>query len=212
MKNYMIEVMDSGMLLTGSVGLTEFPAIEKMAQALGFDLVDVGLAQALNATMVITNKAGSEKLREEVEKSNAGKSAIDAWISGCDTGISSKTIFFVMTGKPFTGSFRPDVPHDPDDFGRCYRLLQKIPEWKTRMAEVSGKYPEWAGLVEHWDELTEMYEREEWKQMYNRMQELRSLKISARSQRKCFLQSTAKNETNLPTSLTMKPTGKNALR
>lgn len=181
MKNYSIEVMDSGMVLTGSVGLTEFPAIEKMAQSLGFDLVDVGLAQALNATMVITNKAGSEKLREEVEKSNAGKSAIDAWISGCDTGISSKTIFFVMTGRQFSGHFRPDVPHDPDDFGRCYRLLQKIPEWKIRIPEVAKKYPEWSGLVEHWDELTGMYEREEWKPMYNRMQELKSLGKGAKN-------------------------------
>lgn len=176
MKNYTIEVMDSGMVLKGAVGLTEFPAIEKMANSLGFDSIDVGLAQALGATMVITNKEGSNKLREEVEKENAGKSAIDAWIAGCDTGISSKTIFFTLTGRPYLGEFRPDVPHDPDDFGRCYRLLKKIPEWRSRLPEVAQKYPEWSGLVDHWDELTEMFERENWHPMYEKMQELRCQK------------------------------------
>lgn len=172
-RNYTIEVMDHGMILKGSVGLAEFPAVEKMAGTLGFDLVDIGLAQALGATMVITNKEGSAKFRNEVEKANAGKSAIDAWIAGCDTGISSKTIFSVMTGRPFMSDFRPDIPHDPDDFGRCYRLLEKIPEWRARMPEVAEKYPAWKGLVENWEGLTAMYEGKRYKAMYDWMQEIR---------------------------------------
>jgi hypothetical protein len=70
MRNYTIEVSDSGIVLKGSVGLTEFPAIEKIAKILGFEYVDIGLAQALGAVMVITNKDGSEKMRREVERNN----------------------------------------------------------------------------------------------------------------------------------------------
>lgn len=79
------------------------------------------------------------------------------WLLGDDTGISSKTIFSVMTGTPcaWTGT-----PLDPSDFGRCYRLLALFPEWRDRMHEVSAAYPAWTRLVESWGELTALYEQE----------------------------------------------------
>jgi hypothetical protein len=49
------------------------------------------------------------------------------WLQGRDTGTSSVTICSVITGLPsHHGHY--DVPHDPDDFGRCYRLLKLLPE------------------------------------------------------------------------------------
>lgn len=170
MKNYTIEVMDSGMVLKGSIGLTAFPHIQKMAESLGFDIIDPGLAQALSAVMVITNKEGSAILRAEVEESNKGKSREDAWISGCDTGTSSKTIFFTLTGR---GTFdRPDVPYDPGDFGRCYRLLQIFPEWVGRLNEVAKRHSRWKRLVDNWKDLSGMYERDEGMALRDRIKEL----------------------------------------
>ena len=29
--------------------------------------------------------------------------------------------------------FNISYPYDPADFGRCYRLLELIPEWKTEI-------------------------------------------------------------------------------
>ena len=61
-----------------------------------------------------------------------------------------------------TGSKAPDwhdTPSDPDDFGRCYRLLAKFPEWRQRMPEVAAQYPKWGPMVAAWDELTELYEQ-----------------------------------------------------
>jgi hypothetical protein len=78
------------------------------------------------------------------------------WLLGNDTGVSSKTILAVMTGTP-EPRFGPDCPHDADDFGRCYRLLQHFPEWRARLAEVSDRYPIWGPLVEHWAELEAIY-------------------------------------------------------
>ncbi len=79
------------------------------------------------------------------------------WIlNTSEVGQSSKAIFGVMTGQQMAcGSQRP---RDPSDFGRCYRLLQLIPEWNERLIEVSQAYPNWMPLIRDWPILTDMYE------------------------------------------------------
>lgn len=80
------------------------------------------------------------------------------WIVGDDTGVSSKTIWSVMMGAK--NSEYTDIPHDPSDFGRCYRLLELVPMWKGRLQEVADKYPKWQPMVDVWDELSDLYEQE----------------------------------------------------
>jgi hypothetical protein len=103
-----------------------------------------------------------------------------SWIVGEDTGISSRTIWAVMMGvRPE----RANVPIDPADFGRCYRLLKVAPEWRERLGEVAEAYPIWGPMVAAWDELEVMYEAAvatgknvspESRRMYDRMRELRA--------------------------------------
>lgn len=87
------------------------------------------------------------------------------WLMGSDVGISSQSIWTVMVcGVP--ASTRCDflsgynVPHDPDDFGRCYRLLKAFPEWRKRLSEVAVALPKWKPMVDHWDEMERLYERD----------------------------------------------------
>lgn len=84
------------------------------------------------------------------------------WITGHDTGISSKTIWAVMMDAigESRSSFDFDVPHDPSDFGRCYRLLQMFPEWKARLNEVAKLFPKWGPMVREWDKMAQLYERD----------------------------------------------------
>lgn len=102
-----------------------------------------------------------------------------AWLAGSDTGISSKTIWSVMTGFPV--DVRPTIPLDPSDFGRCYRLLQEFPGWRERMPEVAAKHEHWKPMVDAWDELTALYEEEVDNpsgmapKLYYRMKELRGV-------------------------------------
>ena len=84
------------------------------------------------------------------------KTRATQWIVGDDTGTSSKTIWAVMVGA--TPRYAGE-PSDADDFGRCYRLLALLPEWRARLPEVAARYPRWVGLVREWDRLTEMFER-----------------------------------------------------
>lgn len=57
------------------------------------------------------------------------------------------------------------MPHDSDDFGRCYRLLNHM-GWQNRVGEMAGASGRWAVLVEIWDQLTAAYEREDHKRVY----------------------------------------------
>lgn len=101
------------------------------------------------------------------------------WVVGNDTGTSSKTIWAVMMGAvvgPHQTDFNYSVPCDPADFGRCYRLLQLIPEWKENLRLVGETFPAWKPLVDAWDELEALYEEEHklksCPKLYARIQEL----------------------------------------
>lgn len=104
-------------------------------------------------------------------------SRANKWILGHNVGTSSKTIWAVMMGA-VTGRepwHQYDVPHDPDDFNRCYRLLVFIPEWKSRLPEVASIFPKWIGFVREWTKLTEMHENlneSNWNEMYDLMRSL----------------------------------------
>lgn len=102
-----------------------------------------------------------------------GHGDAEAWIKNGDTGISSETIWSVLSGHPVR---RTGVPWDPADFGRCYRLLKAIPGWRGRLSEVASRHHDWKPLIEAWDELTALYEEELPKgkapKLYERMQAL----------------------------------------
>lgn len=96
------------------------------------------------------------------------------WLESWDTGLSSMTIYnFMQRGQ----TIAPDMPHDPADFGRCYRLLQVAPEWRTRMADMGAAIPAWSKLCDAWSELEALYEEEHplerAPKLYARLQELR---------------------------------------
>jgi hypothetical protein len=78
------------------------------------------------------------------------------WPQSRDTGVSSATIWQAFTGEALYNS--NDVPHDPSDFGRCYRLLKLRPEWEAELSEVSDLIPAWKPYVTKWPKLKELYE------------------------------------------------------
>ena len=80
------------------------------------------------------------------------------WISNGQVGLSSKTMWQHFMCQDVV---RLNHPHDPDDFSRCYKLLQIVPEWKPRILELSVRSKAWKILAENWDKLTEMYEKNE---------------------------------------------------
>ena len=112
------------------------------------------------------------------------------WLMLGETGISSKTIVYALTGINIESYIkrgenilhfdraRFDAPWDPSDFRRCHLLLELFPEWRSRLPEVAAKLPKWKPLVDAWDELEALYAEEITRKdgtapkLYARMKEL----------------------------------------
>jgi len=85
----------------------------------------------------------------------------EQWIVNGEVGTSSKTIWAVMMDAVLPNrkdSWDYSIPHDPDDFSRCWKLLVLFPDWRKRLQEVADIFPAWMGFVREWDKLTKMYE------------------------------------------------------
>ena len=80
------------------------------------------------------------------------------WIGTSEVGLSSKTMWNCFMGN---SGFPIWHPSDPDDFSRCYKLLQAVPEWKEELYKLKLLSKLWSNLVDNWDKLTEMYEENE---------------------------------------------------
>jgi len=78
------------------------------------------------------------------------------WIGNASTGMSSKTMWNCLIGNKY---YDINYPYDPDDFSRCYKMLEFIPEWKSQLDKLKPLSKEWSNLVDNWDTLTDMYEK-----------------------------------------------------
>lgn len=84
-----------------------------------------------------------------------------AWLRGGERGISSNAIAEQLAGLP-RGTMNgrvggvQDWPRDPDDFRRCWLLLNQVPGYRDRIAEMGSRSPEWAALAACWPELEDL--------------------------------------------------------
>lgn len=67
-----------------------------------------------------------------------------------------------MTGRvPPDAWWRPQPPQDPQDFGRCVRLLNIAPaHWRQNIALVGAHFPAWKPLTDYWSDLEALYAQE----------------------------------------------------
>lgn len=111
-------------------------------------------------------------------------SGLEAWLRSDDTGASSLAMArhlaplaginaFVQLGRHAHGG---EHPADPEDFGRCMRLLEAVPELKGHMASMASVSTTWARLAGCWEELEALYREEsptgKAPRLYRRMRDL----------------------------------------
>lgn len=100
----------------------------------------------------------------------------EQWAQSWDTGSSSLTIYNFFRSIGGRDGDRAEVPHDPSDFGRCYRLLKVAPEWRERLSDLGVAIPKWDRLVADWSSLELLFEEEspsgQCPKLYARIQEL----------------------------------------
>lgn len=166
---YTVRHYEHGAAIFGaSISVDDLVFLLKAFERRGCKFICPGIASAIGAHSVFCSKEGGEAWLKELAVGGD-------WLKSGDTGMSSKTIYFVLHPNS-THVEWPSVPYDPDDFGRCYRLLQKFPEWAARLSEVAVRYPEWTPMVREWAKMTALYERDlptgMCKELYDLMTEL----------------------------------------
>ena len=82
------------------------------------------------------------------------------WLAHGERGISSETIFSVLTGIDVLRGWRKSHPYDPDDLRRCRILLEKCPELQKDFHKMSKVSNTWEILVKNWDAICKTMDEE----------------------------------------------------
>jgi hypothetical protein len=126
----------------------------------------------MNAIIQAANSILAEFEREAVRATP--DMGLKKWLASDDTGLSSRFMAAVLSNPPFICDF--NYPHDPDDFGRCYRLLQAVPELRENFARLHRRPAPWPQLAAAWPELEKLYVEElptgQAPKLYARMREI----------------------------------------
>lgn len=162
---YSIERYPLGWVLCGPQGIPA-SALEECGGLFPKDaVIDAGIIHHLRAAgnrgavMCIVTKENSRKWREQITESLKTLSPQARWWKGFDVGTSSAAIFAVLCDDQWRHAANEmgekSTPHDADDFGRCKRLMDAIPEWRPLLPKVGEKYPEtkWPSIIARWDEI-----------------------------------------------------------
>jgi len=127
-------------------------------------------ATATNIFDGIHKKCKQTWVEPEADQGKSVEEKARWWMANGERGMSSETMWHYFTAtshqKAIQQNQRISFPYDPDDFSRCYKLLQAVPEWKARIPELKTLCPEWERLADNWETLTMMYEANvatEWK-------------------------------------------------
>ena len=83
------------------------------------------------------------------------------WIGTHHVGISSRTMWCALMG--IANSETPsycgfDVPHDWDDFSRCYDLVTFCEVEKEELQKVVEAFPYYKPIIDEWDNLVTAYQ------------------------------------------------------
>lgn len=77
------------------------------------------------------------------------------WLANGKTGISSKAMAFTALGVKYKDARY--YPYDPADFNRCLLLLEVAPIVRESFPKIRELSPEWAAIIDHWDELERLF-------------------------------------------------------
>lgn len=161
-----VETRDGCTLVFGPLGIDQLGRLTR--QGSPDDVLSPDLAHLVGASFAFGSQAAVDALAARVRAENlaaprtpelAGlEPAAQDWAMAGEFGLSAATIFAWMTNRKLgqhaelPASVMPtDYPHDPADLRRCRLLLDAVPSFAERFAEVMPQVsPTWATLVEWW--------------------------------------------------------------
>lgn len=131
-------------------------------------------ARYFNAVIKAANDICAE-LARPVVKATKGM-GLEAWLNSDDTGSSSLYMAWCLNGGihgewPLNIQPAPAYPHDPDDLGRCIRLIEAVHEFGGMIPEMSHRGPEWQAVTTNWAEWVDLYNNTDGEELYQRMKD-----------------------------------------
>ncbi len=167
-EGYVCETVSGCSLLFALPGESGIPvsALQSVARRHGRGCVmDTDMARIHGAVIVAGKPEDLARLREApetVRKAGAIAARLPAtlsaeamrWAVHGEQGLSSQTLFRALAGVGVPGA-REEIsnPHDISDVRRCLLLIEQVPEFQGRLAEMAALSPEWGVLAEIWDRL-----------------------------------------------------------
>ena len=109
--------------------------------------------ERMNTIIKAANEICAEYAREPVAASRG--MGLTAWLGGDDTGLSRKFMASVLSGGQFKA--QNNYPRDPDDFGRCMRLIDAVPEFKGLIHLMCQHGHEWTAVANNWETWVGLY-------------------------------------------------------
>lgn len=162
--SYQVVRRNGCILIYGHVPLGD---VEVLAQLAPKDsLIDANLSHKLGATFVFGTRADLASLGKTVSVDlesyahpDLSKQAV-LWLAHGERGLSSETIFTLVTGVRCLEDDDMSVPHDTGDFRRCQRLLEQCPEIASNFTQVMSKQEGWGKIVQYWTEILTRLDKE----------------------------------------------------
>lgn len=150
-----------GLYVIGGIPVTELVALSKAWRKAGLTHVSGRIAMALGASIAATDNG---PLAEQWEKEINDQAAMlptpaERWLASTNVGMSALTLFLALAdGEPRVQATRrlgggTYLPTDSASMALCVLLLDAIPEWRGRLAEVPAAFPKWAPFVAEWPAL-----------------------------------------------------------
>lgn len=96
------------------------------------------------------------------------------WIGTQNVGVSSKTMWVaLMCPQCVDGNncWKYDVPHDADDFSRCYHLSKFARLSLDDLRKVEKVFPYWKPIIDEWGNLVSAYVGLCYDRVFNILQE-----------------------------------------
>lgn len=170
--SYRVDTIDGCTLIFGSVPIDHLVGLTKSAGdgVMSSDLAHLAKATfafgSIDSVAALTAKLRAQRLADPVPNELAGlRPAAQKWLLTGSLGLSSCTMFATCTG--FIPDYLKDrarpthYPHDVDDFSRCQRLIEAVPDvaesYRLVMPNVS---PVWSALIQRWPDIVSAMDEE----------------------------------------------------
>lgn len=145
----------------GGIRLSQMSLISAIANEITREFPGITVVpRQFNAIIAAANGL-VEEFAKPIVKATPGM-GLEAWLDSDDTGSSSLYMAWCLSGGQFgywQGRNQPEpaYPRDPDDLGRCIRLIEAVPEFGGKIPEMAHRGSHWLAVTTNWARWVEMY-------------------------------------------------------